>query len=60
MTYASNACHCGKHLDATDPHTDAVYDDNTKRYFCDVDCFRDWADEHFEDIVAFYEKMNVT
>lgn len=50
---------CGKPLDTTDPHTDAAYDERQAQYFCNVDCFRDWADEHFEVITEFYERMNV-
>lgn len=54
-----NCAHCNAQLDATDPHTEATYDDNTQRYYCDVGCFRDWADAHFDEVVAYYEKMNV-
>lgn len=39
---------------------DGAYDEQTQAYFCNVDCFRDWADEHFEEITEFYERMNVT
>lgn len=38
---------------------DASYDERQAQYFCNVDCFRDWADEHFEVITEFYERMNV-
>lgn len=38
---------------------DMSYDERQAQYFCNVDCFRDWADEHFEVITEFYERMNV-
>lgn len=54
-----NCAQCNAILDATDPHTEAAYDEQAQQYFCDVDCFRDWADEHFDEVTAYYEKMNV-
>lgn len=39
---------------------DAVYDEQTQQYFCSMNCFRDWADDNFELITDFYERMNVT
>lgn len=44
---------------ATISPEDAAYDERQAQYFCNVDCFRDWADEHFEVITEFYERMNV-
>ena len=38
---------------------DAVYDDNTYRYYCDMECFYDWADDNVEDVIEYYERMNV-
>lgn len=54
-----NTCFCNAKLDGNDPHTDAVYDEHTQRYFCSEGCFRDWADANFDEVVAFYERMNV-
>lgn len=39
---------------------DAVYDDNTYRYYCDMDCWHSWADVHSEVVTEFYVKLNVT
>lgn len=37
----------------------AVYDERTNQYFCDRQCFRDWADDNFDEVCEFYESMNV-
>ncbi|QIG62575.1 hypothetical protein [Sporosarcina phage Lietuvens] len=50
---------CNADLNAADPHTDATYDDHAQVYYCDVDCFRAWADGHFDEVTAYYERMNV-
>lgn len=39
---------------------DALYDDRTYAYFCDNDCFRDWADDNNEEVVEFYERLNIS
>ncbi len=38
---------------------DGLYDDYREQYYCDNDCFNDWADGNFEEVVLFYAKMNV-
>ena len=39
---------------------DATYDDRQAQYFCNISCFRDWADDNFDVITEFYEKLNVS
>lgn len=51
-----NSATCGRNIEVPE---DAVYDDRTSTYYCNEDCFRDWADDNFEEITAFYERMNV-
>lgn len=50
---------CNAQLDATDPHTEATYDEQAQSYYCNIDCFRDWADDNFDAVTEFYEKLNV-
>lgn len=38
----------------------AVYDEQSEQHFCDRRCFRDWADDHFEQVADFYAKLNVS
>lgn len=51
-----NSSACGR---ATVAPEDAVYDDRTSAYYCDEGCFRDWADTHYEEVIAFYERLNI-
>ncbi len=37
----------------------SLVDDRTDNYFCDEACFRQWADDNFEEVAEFYRKMNV-
>ena len=37
----------------------AVYDDYYDQYFCDRQCFEEWAIDNSELIQRFYERMNV-
>lgn len=39
---------------------DVLYDENTYAHFCSDVCFREWADEHFDKILRFYEELNVS
>lgn len=36
-----------------------VYDENTENHFCDYDCFRDWADDHFDEVMKYYADLNI-
>ena len=38
---------------------DAAYDEEQAQYYCNVDCFRDWADDNSDVITEYYESMNV-
>lgn len=37
-----------------------LYDENTDLTFCGGLCFREWADDNFEKVLAYYREMNVT
>ncbi len=37
----------------------ALYSSRDSLYFCDANCFNEWADEHFGEIAEFYRLMNV-
>lgn len=37
----------------------ALYDSRAGLYFCDEQCFADWADGHSEEVTEFYRLMNV-
>lgn len=39
---------------------DALYDENIYAHFCNDVCFHEWAYDHFDDILRFYEEMNVS
>lgn len=52
-----NSATCGRSTVAPE---DAVYDDRTSAYYCDIDCWRDWADANYDEIIAFYERLNVS
>lgn len=39
---------------------DSVYDDREARYYCDMPCFLDWADDNSEKVAEYYVKLNVT
>lgn len=38
---------------------DALFDEQTEIFFCDDDCFDEWADDHFDDIMKEYKQMNI-
>ena len=39
----------------------SLYDDRADIYFCDEQCFREWADDKGAEIVReFYKTMNVS
>lgn len=38
---------------------DVLYDENTENHFCDYGCFRDWADDHFDEVLKYYAKLNI-
>ena len=41
--------------------TNALYDDRAELYFCDEQCFREWATEAGEEtVLAFYRAMNIS
>jgi len=44
---------------AESPASDILYDERAGHYVCDRDCFDDWADDNFDDIVAYYYEINV-
>jgi hypothetical protein len=37
-----------------------LYDDHADLTFCSGGCQHDWADDNFERVLAFYNRMNVT
>jgi hypothetical protein len=38
-----------------------LYDEHSELYFCDTQCFREWADDSgSEKVIAFYRGMNVS
>lgn len=37
----------------------ALFDEQAEIYFCDLGCFEDWADDHFDDIVKQYRELHV-
>lgn len=37
----------------------AIYDDREHIYHCDRACFHEWADAHFDEVTAFYERLNI-
>lgn len=39
--------------------TTALLDDRTDNYFCDDGCLRDWLGDNFDEVVAWYRRMNV-
>lgn len=39
---------------------DVVYDDRRACYYCDMPCFRDWADDNSELVTDFYVRLNIT
>lgn len=47
--------YCAKTIDKGD----AVYDERRGAYYCDIDCFRSWADDNVDDVIEYYERMNV-
>lgn len=52
---AINCDQCGGLVDLDD----ALYDEHSEQYFCDRECFLDWADDHFDEVTEFYEKLNL-
>lgn len=44
---------CGANAD------NGYYDSLREQYYCDHGCFEDWADEHYEEVVDFYRRMNI-
>lgn len=39
-------------------HSEAHYDEHAENYFCDLGCFRDWAD-HTQRHLIYYVSRNV-
>lgn len=39
---------------------DAVYDDRTSAYYCDMTCFYDWAYENDDEVTEYYVTMNLS
>ncbi len=39
---------------------DAVYDDRTSAYYCDMTCFYDWAYENDDEVTEYYVRQNVS
>lgn len=37
----------------------ALFDDRHENFFCDEECFKEWAIDNVELITEFYQKMNV-
>lgn len=46
---------CGSDI----PAGDALYDENTLRYLCDVECAYEWADANFEYVAEEYVRRNI-
>ena len=41
--------------------TSGLYDDRAELYFCDEQCFREWAEDKGAEIVReFYRELNVS
>ncbi len=55
---ASDIAPCAACGDPCDTGT-ALYDSRAGLYFCDDQCFADWADGHSEEVTEFYRLMNV-
>ncbi|OZU89066.1 hypothetical protein CIL03_08605 [Virgibacillus indicus] len=49
---------CGLCLSSIDCD-DALFDEQAEVYFCDLGCFEDWADDHFEDILTQYKELHL-
>jgi len=56
MGDALNCEQCGRAIAANAN----LYDDRTEHYFCDDGCLRDWLNDHFDEVVAWYKRMNIT
>ena len=37
---------------------DYIYDELSENTFCDRECFAEWADDNFEEVVEFYFQLN--
>lgn len=38
---------------------DMLFDERAETFFCDNKCFRDWADDNYDEVVTYYAMMNV-
>lgn len=45
--------------DSSDDVMDMLYDELSGRYFCDKNCFLEWADAYYEEICDYYYRMNI-
>lgn len=49
---------CDK-CDSCLPESDLLYDDYADKYFCDDDCFYEWASDNFETVSIYYGERNL-
>ena len=52
--HAETCSECGARI----TWDDALYDEHVENYFCDLGCFRDWAD-HTQRHLIYYVSRNV-
>lgn len=60
MTYVFPETAACKYCEVVVDKENAVYDDLTSLYYCDMDCWHSWADDYSEVVTEFYVKLNVT
>ena len=48
-----------KYCEGETSYNNAIYDESECNYFCDIGCFRDWADDNFDVVVKLYEELNI-
>lgn len=51
-----NCANCSAPIRAGKPY---LYDDHSEQSFCDDGCLRDWADSHFDVVLAQYRRLNI-
>lgn len=56
--YADNTEACAS-CQAAGFDIDMLYDERNENYFCDEDCFLEWADANFEEVSRYYYDANI-
>jgi len=41
------------------PVGDMLYDYHACIFFCDHECFDEWADDNLDEVIKYYYRMNV-